>query len=91
MVNLWGCPVKASNLPWVLIALSLLTGGDIFKDLIGIAAGHTYIYLKLILPLSHGYNLLKTPRIFETWIKRLENWAHGGRRQNQWAMGGRVQ
>ena len=50
MVSLWGCPVKASNLPWVLLMLSLLTGGDPFKDLIGIAAGHTFIYLKLILP-----------------------------------------
>ena len=64
MVSLWTCPVKAANLPWVLTALSLLTGGDIFKDLIGIAAGHTFIYLKLILPTSHGYNLLKTPTIF---------------------------
>ena len=50
MVSLWGCPVKASNLPWVLLMMSLLTGGDPFKDLIGIAAGHTFIYLKLILP-----------------------------------------
>lgn len=60
-ISLWGFPVKSSNLPWVLVLLSVLTGGDPFKDLIGIAAGHTYIFLKMILPNSHGYNLLKTP------------------------------
>jgi hypothetical protein len=64
-VSIWGFPVKSANLPWVLLALSILTGGDPFKDLIGIAAGHSYIYLKMILPVSHGYNLLKTPKIAE--------------------------
>ena len=49
-IMLWGFPVKSSNLPWVLTGLSVLMGGDPFKDLIGIAAGHTYIYLKLVLP-----------------------------------------
>jgi hypothetical protein len=50
VVSIWGFPVKSGNLPWVLLALSVLTGGDPFHDLIGIAAGHTYIYLKLVLP-----------------------------------------
>lgn len=80
MVSIWGFPVQASYLPWVLIGLSLLTGGDPFKDLIGVAAGHTYIYLKLILPQSHGYNLLRTPKLIENLIKRLETWANSGRR-----------
>ena len=52
--------------------MSLLTGGNVIGDLIGIAAGHSYIYLKLVLPTSHGYNLLKTPKKLEEWIKRLE-------------------
>ena len=66
-VSIWGFPVKSSNLPWVLIVLSILTGGDPFQDLIGIAAGHSYIYLKLVLPISHGHDLLKTP-YFAKWI-----------------------
>ena len=59
--------------------MSILTGGDPFKDLIGIAAGHTYIYIKKVLPLSHGYNLLTTPKLIEDLVRRLEIWAHGGR------------
>ena len=64
-VSLWGFPVKAANLPWVLLLMSVITAGDPFKDLIGIAAGHTYMYLKVIMPQSHGYNLLATPKLVE--------------------------
>jgi hypothetical protein len=78
-VSIWGFPVKSGNLPWVLILLSILTGGDPFKDLIGIASGHTYIYLKKVLPLSHGYNLLTTPKLIEDLVRRLEIWGNGGR------------
>ena len=60
-VSLWGFPVKSANLPWVMLVLSVVTGGDPFKDLIGMAAGHTYIYIRMILPNSHGYQLLRRP------------------------------
>jgi len=69
-MQIWGFPVTSGNLPWVLILFSILTGGDPFNDLIGIAAGHTYIFLKINLPLSHGYNLLQTPK----WIESLVNY-----------------
>lgn len=49
-ISIWGFPVKSANLPWVLVLMSVLTGGDPFADLIGIAAGHTYVYLKNVLP-----------------------------------------
>ena len=70
-VSLWGFPVTTGNLPWVLVAFSVLTGGDPFNDLIGIAAGHTYVYLKTVLPTSHGYDLLKTPKWVETATNKI--------------------
>lgn len=39
--------------------------------MIGIAAGHTYIYLKIILPQSHGYNVLKTPKFIDYWVNEI--------------------
>ena len=78
MVTLWFLPVKSSNLPWAMLLLSVLTAGDPISDLIGIGAGHTYIFLKTILPVSHGYNLLKTPGAIERLVKAMENWANGG-------------
>ena len=67
-MSIWGFPVTSGNLPWVLIAFSILSGGDPFSDLIGIAAGHTYIFLKITLPSSHGYNYLKTPSFIERLV-----------------------
>ncbi|CDW75945.1 UNKNOWN [Stylonychia lemnae] len=70
-MSIWGFPVVSGNLPWVLVLLSILTGGDPFESLIGIAAGHTYIFLKITLPNSHGYNLLKTPVRFEKLVNEI--------------------
>ena len=70
-MSIWGFPVQSCNLPWVLMAFHLFTGGDPFSDLIGVAAGHTYIYLKTILPDSHGYDLIKTPSFMERLVLKL--------------------
>ncbi len=71
IVSIWGFPVTSDNLPWVLLGFSILTGGDPFDDLIGIAAGHTYIFLKETLPNSHGYHFLRTPKFVEYWVNEI--------------------
>ena len=81
MMSIWGFPVKTGNLPWVLIAFHVLTGNSPIADLVGLAAGHTYIYLKMILPNSHGYDLIKTPSWIESMTDKLYVWGHGGRPQ----------
>lgn len=40
---------RAPFLPWVLLGLSLLLGQSATLDLIGIAVGHVYFYLKDVL------------------------------------------
>ena len=72
-MSIWGFPVQSCNLPWVLMAFHLFTGGNPFNDLIGVAAGHTYIFVKTILPDSHGYDLLKTPGIMESIVTKLNS------------------
>jgi hypothetical protein len=52
----------------------LLTGHSPFSDLIGVAAGHTYIYLRMVLPESHGYDLLKTPKWVEQMVAKINSW-----------------
>ena len=87
-MSIWGFPIKSVNLPWVMMAFHLFTGGNPFSDLIGVAAGHTYIYLKVVLPDSHGYNLLKTPGWMDKLVAKLNAWhedpraARGGRIYN---------
>ena len=74
-IMLYFFPVQSKNLPWVLVAFSVLTGGDPFTDLIGIAAGHSYYFLRHVLPQSHGYNWLATPRWAHALVQYLENWS----------------
>lgn len=70
-MQIWGFPVTSGNLPWVLLAFSILTGGDPFNDLIGIAAGHSYVFLKTTLPNSHGIDLIKTPSLIEKLVNEV--------------------
>ena len=72
-ISIWGFPVQSCNLPWVLMAFHLFTGGNPLNDLIGVAAGHTYIYLKTILPDSHGYDLVKTPSFMHSLVLKLNS------------------
>jgi Derlin-2/3 len=87
-VSIWGFPVSSGNLPWALLALSILTGGDPFHDLIGIAAGHTYIYLKMVLPVSHGYDWLKTPKFLENIVNEIIRKSRGPGNQRVYNLGG---
>lgn len=59
---MFGFVFKNAYLPWVLLIYDLFTGQSVLPLLVGIAAGHTYIVLKDILPFSkYKLNLLKTP------------------------------
>ena len=44
----------------------MIAQGDIYQSVSGIVVGHTYIYLKEILPISHRKFFLQTP----AWV----NW-----------------
>ena len=70
-MSIWGFPVMSAHLPWVLMGFHLFTGGNPFNDLIGVAAGHSYVYLTEVLPESHGYELLKTPNLMHTLVAKL--------------------
>ena len=77
-MSIWGFPIMSVNLPWALMAMHLFTGGNPFNDLIGVAIGHTYIFLKQILPESHGYDLLKTPGFMESLVMKLNTMGQNG-------------
>ena len=72
------------------MAFHLFTGGNPFNDLIGVAAGHSYVYLKEVLPESHGYELLKTPNIMQTLVAKLNGEDGRGGRGGGPAGGGRM-
>lgn len=79
-VSIWGFPVKTGNLPYVMIAFHVLTGGSPIADLVGLATGMAYIYLKEVLPGTHGYNLVETPRFIERMVQKMIDWGNQGQR-----------
>eukprot|EP00744_Colponema_vietnamica_P009265 GILI01013192.1.p1 GENE.GILI01013192.1~~GILI01013192.1.p1 ORF type:complete len:252 (+),score=58.12 GILI01013192.1:152-907(+) len=48
-------------LPWVLLAFSVLIGNSVVPDLLGIAVGHLYFFLKDVMPVQYGKDFLQTP------------------------------
>ena len=55
--------LKAVHFPWFYLFFRLITGHGLTNLLIGLVAGHAYIYLKEILPLSSQKHYLETPKI----------------------------
>lgn len=74
MVSIWGFIMKSNLIyldayvPLALLALSVLTGGNIIGDLIGIAVGHVYFYLKDIAPLHFRRDYLMTPNFVKRYF-----------------------
>ena len=70
-LSIWGFQVKGYQLPFALVFISLLMGGDIWKDILGIVAGHLYHFLKDVVPIEYNVNVLKAPRIFSLAYKKI--------------------
>jgi len=64
---LFGITFQSQYLPWVMCGLSILLGGFPLLELIGIVAGHAYLFLDEICPRVYGLNLIQTPE----WLKNL--------------------
>eukprot|EP00397_Hematodinium_sp_SG-2012_P036212 GEMP01039065.1.p1 GENE.GEMP01039065.1~~GEMP01039065.1.p1 ORF type:complete len:240 (-),score=34.64 GEMP01039065.1:1131-1850(-) len=55
--------IKAYQFPFVLMFVQVLMGNSLWADLIGLASGHLYYFLKEIVPAEYGYTILTTPAI----------------------------
>ena len=72
-LSIWGFEVKGYQFPFALIFLTLLMGGDIWKDIVGMAAGHLYHFLKDVVPREYKMEIVKTPIFFQRMVVRLAN------------------
>lgn len=72
-LSVWGFQVKGYQLPFALIFLSLLMGGDIWKDVVGLASGHIYYFLKDVVPMEYRVDTLRTPRFFSKVVEKATN------------------
>jgi len=60
-LNFFSFTIKGYQFPFALVFFQLLIGGNIWMDLLGLAAGHIYYFLKEVVPAEYGHTLIKTP------------------------------
>lgn len=73
---LFGFEFRSAYFPWVLVAFNFIISQTLLPGLVGIAAGHTYVFLQDVLPTTHGRRLLDTPEWFHKVMARLGVFNH---------------
>jgi len=68
-LGFFGFSFVGLHLPWVLMAMGILMGGDPTMDLCGIAVGHIYYFLLKIVPEQYGQQVIKTPEFLMNLIE----------------------
>merc|ERR1719424_2244267 len=61
MLNFFSFTIKGYQFPFALVFFQLLIGGNIWVDLLGLASGHIYYFIKEVVPQEYGHTLIKTP------------------------------
>merc|ERR1712100_662416 len=61
-ISFFGFKVKGFYVPWIFLAFDLLIGAPLSQGLIGITVGHAYYFLIDVFPISHGVDIIRTPR-----------------------------
>ncbi|KAJ3036182.1 Derlin 1 [Rhizophlyctis rosea] len=66
---MFGLRFKALFLPWALVALDILSGGNGISSLTGILAGHIYYFLDHLFPLQNdGQRIVSTPQFLYNYF-----------------------
>lgn len=60
--------IKGYQFPFAMLFFHLLMGGNIWMDLLGLASGHIYYFLKEVVPAEYGRTLIKTPSFLTNFM-----------------------
>ena len=70
MLNLYFVPVKNAFYPYALIIFSIVSGGGIYDNIIGIIAGNIYYVMVDVLPVTKNLKILKTPKFLVDLLEK---------------------
>jgi Derlin-2/3 len=71
-LSFFGFELKGSQLPFGMVFFTMIIGGDVWTDLLGLAAGHLYYFLKDVVPGEYRVQLISTPGIIQRLVKKLD-------------------
>merc|ERR1712018_508888 len=70
LLSVFGFIIRAPYLPYVFMLFSLVLGGEVMSDLVGIIVGHLYYFIEDVFPHQEGgFRILHTP----DFLKRIFN------------------
>jgi len=69
-LNMFSFTIKGYQFPFALMGFQLLMGGNIWMDLLGLASGHIYYFLKEVVPTEYGPNLITTPGFLINFMRK---------------------
>jgi len=85
IVTLYGFSIKAWHFPFVIMFLTLLMGGGVGANVIGVLTGHLFFFLWRIVPNRYHKQMLSTPEFLFRLVDRTAqahrprfNWQQGG-------------
>eukprot|EP00747_Dinoflagellata_sp_TGD_P169211 gnl/TRDRNA2_/TRDRNA2_197593_c0_seq1.p1 gnl/TRDRNA2_/TRDRNA2_197593_c0~~gnl/TRDRNA2_/TRDRNA2_197593_c0_seq1.p1 ORF type:complete len:255 (+),score=55.28 gnl/TRDRNA2_/TRDRNA2_197593_c0_seq1:108-872(+) len=78
MLSFFSFSIKGFQFPFILMFFQLLIGGNIWMDLLGLASGHIYYFLKEVVPAEYGKTLIKTPSFLVNFMAQYSAPAAGG-------------
>jgi Derlin-2/3 len=67
-MNMFGFKYKALYQPLVFMVFRMIIGQSISGPVIGAIVGHLYYFLVEVMPTSHGYSLIKTPKFCDSIV-----------------------
>lgn len=69
-LNFFSFTIQGYQFPFALVFFQLLIGGNIWMDLLGLATGHIYYFLKEVVPAEYGHTMIKTPNFMVALMSR---------------------
>merc|ERR1719335_1809769 len=69
-LNFFSFTIKGYQFPFALCFFQLLMGGNIWMDLLGLASGHIFYFLKDVVPGEYGVSMIKTPEFINNFMAR---------------------
>ncbi len=77
-MNMFGFKYKALYQPVVFMAFRMIIGSGISGPIIGAGVGHLYYFLVEVMPATHGYSIIRTPKFCDTIVAYGSTAAVGG-------------
>lgn len=67
-MNIYVFNFSANMFPWALMVFHLVMGMNIIDDIVGIVAGHAFLFAHDVLPVTHNITIITTPKFLLSYF-----------------------